>query len=330
MKYNVTVLGAGNMGTALAKIIGENGWATKIWNYEGDPEPLDQINQFHENKKYLAGVSLSENIVAVKDLKEAVAGADVLFFVLPSNFMEGLVKRVAPFITKESICVDVSKGLEEKTLKIIPQVMMENLPKKLRPLVASISGPAVAVDMVRGFAAMNLSSKNIKSLKVVKKVLENKNMKLVATNDMVGVEVGGSLKNVYAVALGICDGLKMPMNTKAAILVSAIKEMGALVKKMGGRAETVFDLAGLGDLIGTGLSAASRNRRFGEALAVGLDRESAAKQVGQVVEGINASKLMKILSAKYRLQTPLAAAIYRAVWQGNAQEEIINFLQKIK
>jgi glycerol-3-phosphate dehydrogenase (NAD(P)+) len=178
---------------------------------------------------------------------------------------------------------------------------------------------------------MNVASRDTKSIKVVKAVMENNHLRLIKTRDLVCVEVAGSFKNVYAIAMGLCDGLKMAMNTKSALLVLALKEIGKLVKKMGGKSETVYDLAGLGDLIGTGLCAESRNRRFGEYLAQGHEKDEAIKMVGQVVEGVNASKVLKELGEKYKLKMPFAEMVYGVVWNGvDPLQALTKFLRSIK
>lgn len=321
-KIQVTVLGAGNMGTAIADVIGNNGFVVKLWNYEGDLEPLEQIAAHHENKKYLAGVKLSHNIIPEKDLALAVKNSSIIFFVLPSGFIGDLTKRVAPFISKKTVCVDTSKGFDEKTLAIVPVLMKKYLPMHSRKLVVSISGPAIAVDMAKGaFTAMNVAGEKQEAVNLTKKVLMNQNLRLKQNNDLIGTEVAGSLKNVYAIAIGISDCYGWPMNTKAAILVCALKEISGLIKKMGGKEETVFDLAGLGDLVATAMSTHSRNRRFGECLPKHTSKDSAAKEVGQVVEGIKTCQLALALAKKYKIKMPLAEAIYNIVWK-NAPADI--------
>lgn len=313
-KQTVAVLGAGNMGTSIANVVASNGYEVNLWNYEGDPEPLKQIAEFGENKKYLAGIKLSKNIKPIQDLAEAVKGSNIVFFVVPSSFITEIVKRAAVHLSKTVICVDASKGMDEKSLEIIPNIITASLPANLKKKVATISGPAIAIDMVKGgFTAMNIASKNSKSITAVKKVLENKNLKLIPTDDIIGVEVTGSFKNVYAIAMGLCDGFALPMNTKAALLVIALKEISVLVKKMGGRFETVYDLAGLGDLVGTGLCATSRNRRFGEFIAQGLRKAEAVSKVGQVVEGIKAGKTLYDLNKKYKIKSPFAEMVYKII-----------------
>ena len=160
---------------------------------------------------------------------------------------------------------------------------------------------------------MNVASPDARAIRMVKKVMENKNLNLIPTTDIVGVEAAGSFKNVYAIAVGMCDGLCMSTNTKAILFVTALQEMSLLIKKMGGRAETVYGLAGLGDLIGTGMAHSSRNRRFGEFLAKGLSLEKATAEVGQVVEGVVAVKVLNSLAKKYKLKTPFANMVYKII-----------------
>ncbi len=328
-KLSITVLGAGNMGTALAQIIGSNGFNVKIWNYEGDSEPLEQIESLHENKKYLSGINLSHNIVAEKDLEHAVHNANVIFFVVPSSFMTDIIKRSSKFISPKTICVDVSKGLDEKTLEITTEIFKKYLPAHSKSFITSISGPAIAVDMVKGgFTAMNISSKNSEAIKMVKNVLCNDNLRLKETSDLIGTEIAGSFKNIYAIAIGIADCLEWPMNTKAVIIVLALEEMSAIIKKMGGKEKTASDLAGLGDLVATALSSHSRNRKFGQCFPKHTNKESAAKEVGQVVEGINACKITLALAKKYKVKMPLAETVYQIVWKNADPETSIKKLLK--
>lgn len=317
------------MGTALAQIIGSNGFNVKIWNYEGDSEPLEQIESLHENKKYLAGVKLSHNIVVEKDLKSAVHDTKIIFFVVPSSFMSDIIKRASQFISPKTICVDVSKGLDEKTLTITTEIFKKYLPVHSKSYITSISGPAIAVDMVKGgFTAMNISSKNSEATKLVKKVLCNDSLRLKETSDLIGTEIAGSFKNIYAIAIGMADCFEWPMNTKAAIIVLALEEMSAIIKKMGGQEKTACDLAGLGDLVATALSSHSRNRKFGQCFPKHLNKESAAKEVGQVVEGINACKITLALAKKYKVKMPLAETVYQIVWKNLDPETSIKKLLK--
>jgi glycerol-3-phosphate dehydrogenase (NAD(P)+) len=244
----VTVLGAGNMGTTIAHVVASNGYKVDLWNYEGDPEPLEQITKHRENKKYLPGVKLSSRIHAEPDLQKAVAKSAVVFFVVPSGFMSSIVARAEHFFTPKTILVDISKGFGEEYLQDPKQ--HTRVDTVLKHMVA-ISGPAIAIDLAKGgFTAMNIASSNPQALKQVHAILENKYLKLIKSNDVKGVKLGGALKNVYAILLGLCDGLQFPMNTKAFLVTQILEEMGRVIEKLGGKKETVYNLAGLGDLIG--------------------------------------------------------------------------------
>lgn len=330
-KIKVAVLGAGNMGTAVAQVIAKNGYQVNLWNYAGDPRPLLQIKKYRENRKYLKGVKLSTNIQPELDLNKALFGAKLVFFVVPSFCIAGVVKQAAEKLKAGTICVDMSKGIDEKSLGIIPEVIKKNLPMALRKYVATVSGPAIANDLARGgFTAMNVACRSQLAIKLIKQVMESHYLKLFATADLIGIEVTGSFKNVYAIAMGLCDGLDLSMNTKAALLTMALKEISLLVAKMGGQAATVYDLAGLGDLVGTGLCRQSRNRTFGEHLAKGRSLNDSLQRVGQVVEGISAARVLHALGKKHKISTPFAEMVYK-VTSGKLKpkQALNNFLWKI-
>jgi glycerol-3-phosphate dehydrogenase (NAD(P)+) len=328
----VAVLGSGNMGTAVAQVLAVNGHEVRLWNHEGDREPLKEIEEFGENKKYLPGLRLSKNINPISDIAGALKDARIVFFAVPSRFVESVVKKAAPYLPAIAVCVDVSKGMDEKSLGLITGIIGKNLPPELRQNVVTVSGPTMATDMARGqFTAMNIASKNKSAANLVKHALENQNIKIVFTDDIVGVEVAGSFKNVYAIAMGLCDGLEFSMNTKAALLVQSLKEMGLLIKKMGGKAETLYGLAGLGDLIGTGMAVSSRNRRFGESLVRLKDPKKAAAAAGLIIEGIWASGILCRLGKKYHVKLPFADMVYSVIsGKSNPKKEIEKYLSTLK
>lgn len=327
----IAVLGAGNMGTTLANVIGKNGYEVFLWNYEGDPEPLEQIKLFRENKKYLPGVKLSNRIIIEKELEKAVVSAGVIFFAVPSSFIDSIMKRVEKLLSSKAVLVDISKGFKENEWNKNKKDKSKKYSEKnfFKNLVV-ISGPAIAIDLAKtGFTSMNIASTQKPALEIVKKILENDYLKLIPTNDVRGIKLAGALKNVYAILMGICDGLNLPMNTKSFLLVQALEEMGALIKKMGGKEETVYSLAGLGDLIGTGLCVTSRNRRFGEFLVYEETKEAALKKVGQVVEGMNTVKILISLAKDYKIYFPLAKLVFEIVWRKKDAYKLLTiFLKK--
>jgi glycerol-3-phosphate dehydrogenase (NAD(P)+) len=330
-KEQIAILGAGNMGTAVAQVIATNGFKVKLWNYAGDPDPLQHIKECQENKKYLPGIQLSPNIVCEPDIEQAVSGASVVFIIVPSAFVQTVAIQVALHIPKGAICIDFSKGLDfsSKKYSLTTDVLQKILPENL---IVAISGPAVASQMAAGeFTAMNVVSGDDKVIARIQKIMENTRLRLVPSVDYVGVEISASFKNVYAILMGICDGLGMAANTKAVVFTMALREMGFLVKKMGGYADTVYGLAGLGDLFTTAVSVNGRNRRLGELLGRGFDLNDAKDQVGQVVEGVSATQALRVLSKKYRVNLPLGNVLYNILYKhSNAKKELERYLSTIK
>lgn len=314
----LTVLGAGNMGTAVAQVLAGNGHIVNLWNWEGELEPLKQIEKYSENKRYMPGVKLSKNIKPKYKIAEALAGSEVVFLAIPSSVLEHTVSFAARSIEHNTIIVDLSKGVHPQTLKIMTDVIAKHVRPKLKKNVVSVSGPAIAGQLVKKkYTAMNVASKNKKAMKKVMDVMCNDYLKLFPTTDVIGVEVGGSFKNVYAIAMGICDTMGYSLNTKAALILSAIEEIAELTKAMGGRRETAYGLAGLGDLIGTALCEDSRNMRFGQCLGKGMTKTAACKKVKQTVEGVEASRCLRRLKNKYKLNMPFADVVYKCVHGGS-------------
>jgi len=331
-KIKVSVLGAGNMGTAVAQVVAGNGFSVSLWNHAGDLLPLQQIEKYGENRKYLKGIKLSRNISAEQDMKEAIRGAGVVFLVVPSFCVDTIARQMSKFVRAGTVCVDVSKGLVEKPIGLVTDMISSNLPVSCKKKLTTISGPAIARDMASGsFTAMNVASSSTASINLVKSVMENNNLKLLVSDDMIGVELAGSFKNAYAIVFGMCEGLNLLMNTKSALLVYALAEIDSLIVKMGGKSGTVYGLAGLGDLVGTGFCLKSRNHRFGMYLAKGLSVDRALKKVGQVVEGKTAVMLLCKLAKKKGIKVPLANMI-NSITSGKTKDvkkELNKYLSKL-
>jgi len=310
MQRNLAVLGAGNMGTALAKVLAENGFVVRIWNWEGDLSPLKQIEKYRENKKYLPGFKLPKNILPCYKIAEALKNVEIVFFVVPSVAMSHTVAFASRNMPKDAILVDLSKGIDVNSLEITTDVIAKNVCPSLRSNIVSVSGPAIALQMAnRQYTAMNIASKNKTAIKKVMEVMVNDYIKLVPTDDVIGVEIGGSFKNAYTIAAGMCDGMKLGLNTKAALLTKALTEISQLIKMAGGREHTAYELAGVGDLIDTALCPISRNRTYGEYLGKGMTSEQALKKVQQTVEGINAVHCLIRLAKKHNVKVPFAEMI---------------------
>lgn len=302
------------MGTAIAKVFADNGHVVKLWNWEGDPAPLEEIAAHHENKTYLPGVSLPESIIATPSMVQALADVDVVVFAVPSGPMAATVKQASEHIKEGTPIVNVAKGMDVDSLQFMPQVIAANLASVCASKIVSVSGPAIAKQLANGqVTAMNIAGES-KTVSYIREVMENDYLHLVPVEDMIGMHVGGAFKNVYAIALGICDGLGMSLNTKSIVLTAALKELSMIAQALGGDKGTVYGLAGIGDLIGTALADASRNRRFGEYLGSGMEQLDAIKYVGQVVEGIDALHIIHRLLTKHPdLSLPLAKNIHAIV-----------------
>ncbi|MBU0661094.1 NAD(P)H-dependent glycerol-3-phosphate dehydrogenase [Patescibacteria group bacterium] len=330
-RKNIAVLGAGSFGTAFAQVLANNGHQVHLWNWEGDPAPLKEIKSDRENKTYLPGVALSENITPIEDIEEALDGVVAVFLAIPSANMAQTITLAVPYITKDMVIVDLSKGFDPDTMTFTPDMIARALPESMKDQVVAISGPAVAKQMaLGGVTLMNITSTHVDAVHAVQALVESSPVRLIATEDLIGVEVGGACKNVYAIAMGMCDALGYGLNTKAALLTYAIKEIATVVEAMGGKKETAYDLAGLGDLIGTALAPESRNRRFGEYLGQGDHPDIACEKVAQIVEGIDALDAMMLIKKQHHLFLPFTEMISACVCGEKAVKEAMEeFIQSL-
>lgn len=323
---NISVIGAGNYGTVLAKVLAEQGSHTvRIWNWEGDPAPLDGIESLHENVAYLPGVKLPQTIQVERDLAAAVTGAEIIVLAVPSGVCMHVAKQLIPHVASKQTMIVASKGFCRETKLPLILALEQLLPEELKRMLTIISGPAVAKELAAGCqTCMQVSGYAVEHINRVQEAFVQSPVTLCRTDDVVGISIGGSFKNVYAIALGICDGLNMSLNTKAAILVFAMDELANISDALGGKRETVYGLSGLGDLIGTGLSEHSRNRRFGEYIATGKNKEEALEAVGQVVEGIDAIDILHELGVEHRVKFPFVDHIREIIANADQAEERIH------
>lgn len=322
----VAVLGAGNYGTAIAQVLAENGHRVHLWNWEQEHEPLRQIETYQENKRYMPGVKLLKRIVPTYTIEEAVRGVEAVFLAVPSAAMDHTISFAARHIPNSAIIVNVSKGFNIASCEPLSKTISRHLNGTQKKNFTVVSGPAVANQMVlHHLTAMNIASKSDASLKKVYTLMANPFLRLVPTHDILGVEIGGLAKNVYAIAFGMCDGLAIELNTKAALATVAVKEMSVLMKAMGAKPHTAYDLAGLGDLIGTGFNKTSRNCRFGTLLGQGKTVKEALADIKQTVEGINAASCLHQLEESHALELPFADVVYRSI---HTKSEPVKMMEK--
>lgn len=311
-KLQIAVLGAGNMGTALAHILAQNGHYVRLWDY--NPETVRAIARDKQNKKFLPNIKLSSRIAPEADMKKAVAGADLVFIAVSSPY----VRKIASLIRDKSqsaIVVQVAKGLEEKTFFTMHEVVQSELPAALRRKVVTISGPSIANEFAAGVhTAIVVAGQDKEAMKLAQNVLESPTFKVALSNDVKGVGICGALKNVYAIALGMCDGMKLSFNAKSFMFSAALAEMASIVQKLGGKRETVFGLAGAGDLVATGLGQ-SRNRSIGERICKQGHCQFVHIKNAQTYEGVDAAKTFYTLVHRKKISAPLVSMVYRVLYR---------------
>jgi glycerol-3-phosphate dehydrogenase (NAD(P)+) len=319
----VAVLGAGNMGTALGQVTASNGHNVRLWSIEADV--LEEIRDQARNTKYLDGIHLHPNISAVWGMREAVEGASLVVISVPSQVVGSLARDLAPLLAEEQIVLNVAKGLEGGTHRRMSEALSTEAPR-LASRIGSMGGPAIAIEMARGLPmAVILGIPDGAACGAAQAMIQNDHLKVETTTDVAGLEMCATLKNVYAIALGICDGLGFGTNTKAFVATLALKEMAAIACALGGREETVFGLAGLGDLLTTGFSAHSRNRTLGEKLGAASDWQLFLRT--NTVEGVAACRAISELVEGRGLNVHLLTTIHEILFEERpAPEAMRHFL----
>jgi glycerol-3-phosphate dehydrogenase (NAD(P)+) len=316
-RRTVAVLGAGNMGTALAQVIALNGHEVRLWSIEH--EVLGEIRDKGLNTKYLEGIKLAPGISAVWGLGEAVANAHLVVVSVPSQVVGKFAPDLAPHLVPGQTVLNVAKGLEAGTHRRMSETLVAAFGRDFAGTTGSMGGPAIAIEMARGQPmAVVIGIPDHDSCRTAQVILHNDHLKVETTSDVTGLELCATLKNVYAIALGMCDGLGFGTNTKASLANVALAEIGRIVEALGGHRETAYGLAGLGDLITTGFSEHSRNRTLGQKLAAGGWQEFLATNT---VEGVPASSAVGELIEPHGLDVPLFALVHGVVCHERPAEE---------
>lgn len=326
MTEEVAVLGAGNMGTALAQVIAGNGHHVRLWSIEHDV--LEEVRDKHLNTKYLDSVHLHDGIDAVWELAEAVQGARLVILSVPSQVVRAVAHDIAELIKPGQIVLNVAKGIEADTHHRMSELLMAVLTAESEGYVGSMGGPAIAIEMARGLPlAVIIAVPDDGAQRTTQAILQNEHLKVATTEDVTGLELCATLKNVYAIALGISDGMGYGTNTKAFLASLALGEMSDIVEALGGQRATSYGLAGVGDLLTTGFSQHSRNRTLGDRLGAGEDWQHFLRT--NTVEGVGACRALTELIAGRDLQTPLLAAIHEILFEDRpAPEAMRSFLRE--
>lgn len=311
------------MGTALAQVIASNGHDVRLWSIEEDV--LEEVRDHRRNTKYLEGIPLHPRISAVWELSQAISGAKLVIVSVPSQVVAAVARDLAPHVTPGQMVLNVAKGLEGGTHRRMSEALAAAMPA-LDGLIGSMGGPAIAIEMARGVPmAIILSFPDPAACRKAQAIMQNDHLKVETTTDLAGLELCSTLKNVYAIALGMCDGLGYGTNTKAFVATLALQEISRICPALGGRAETVFGLAGLGDLLTTGFSEHSRNRTLGEKMGGAGNWDSFLRT--HTVEGVAACRAVHELIAGKGLDTHLLDTLFEVLFEERpAPEGMRHFL----
>ncbi|TSI09030.1 NAD(P)H-dependent glycerol-3-phosphate dehydrogenase [Lysinibacillus sp. BW-2-10] len=306
---NVTVLGAGSWGTALAIVLAENGHNTLLWTHRENQ--ANEINEKHTNQQYLPEIMLPSNLFATSNLEEAVAISEIVVVAVPTKAIREVCEKMMTFLTRKVLFVHVSKGIEPDSLMRISEMLEESLSPNVIEDIVVLSGPSHAEEVVLHHpTTITAASSNLHAAEKVQDLFMNQYFRVYTNDDVVGVELGGALKNVIALAAGISDGLDYGDNAKAALITRGLAEITRLGVKMGGNPFTFAGLTGMGDLIVTCTSVHSRNWRAGNLLGKGMKLEQVLDEMGMVVEGVRTTKAAYQLSLKYEVPMPITTALY--------------------
>ena len=309
---NVGVIGAGSWGTALSVLLHDNGHQVTIWSI--DAQEVEMLTKEREHLKKLPGVKLSEDMRVTGNLEETVRGKDFLVLAVPSVFTRSTARKMAPFVSEGQIIVDVAKGIEESTLMTLSQQIEEEIPQAD---VAVLSGPSHAEEVGRKLpTTCVVGAKKRRTAEYLQEMFTSKVFRVYTSPDVLGIEIGGALKNVIALAAGIADGLGYGDNTKAALITRGIAEIARLGVKMGGKIQTFSGLTGIGDLIVTCASVHSRNRKAGYLMGQGKSMQEAMDEVQMVVEGVYSAKAAARLAEKYEVSMPIVEEINKVLFEG--------------
>jgi len=322
--YRIAVLGGGSFGTTLCNILAENGHRATLWLR--DPQRAEEINRDHKNSYYLPQLRLHDNVVANTDLLAAVEGADLVFFSVPSSSCRSVAEQLAPCIGSKAEIISTTKGIEREQFRLMSEVLAEQFPG--HPL-GVLSGPNLAKEIAaKEMTATVIASESAALIEKVQAALGSQYFRVYASEDVFGVELGGALKNIYAIMSGIADALQLGANTRAMLLTRSLAEMSRFAVTLGANPLTFLGLSGVGDLIVTCSSPLSRNFQVGQALGSGKSLQQATEQLGQVAEGVNTLQLVQKKADELGVYMPLVQGLYQILYQQVPLQDAVSQLME--
>lgn len=324
-KQIITVLGAGSWGTALSMVLADNGHEVRIWSHK--QAQVDEINDLHVNSHYLPGKQLPKELTAFSDLKAALENTDAILFVIPTKAIRQVSADIVPFIHGKPVIIHASKGLEQGTHKRISEILIEEIPEEKRNGVVALSGPSHAEEVaVKDLTTITSACHQTESAEYVQNIFMNDYFRVYTNQDIVGVELGGALKNIIAVGAGALVGLGYGDNAKAALMTRGLAEITRLGVSFGADPLTFLGLSGVGDLIVTCTSIHSRNWRAGKMLGEGKSLDEIVENMGMIIEGLSTTKAAYELAVQKNVELPITTAIYEVLYNNADVKEVITEL----
>jgi len=316
----IAVLGGGSFGTVVANMVAEKGIEARLW--VRNSEAADAINQTRENARYVPGYRLLRGVKATSDLETALSGAAMIFVAIPSSAFRSVIHQAKPFIQADQPLISTTKGIEASTFSLMSQILEEELPGHA---IGVLSGPNLAKEIAkRELTATVVASRDAALRRAVQALLQAPYFRVYAAEDTYGVELAGTLKNIYAIAAGMAASMGVGENTRAFLITRSLAEMSRLADSMGANPMTFLGLAGVGDLIVTCTSALSRNYRVGYALGEGKSLDQVVAQLGEVAEGVNTLKLVQEHSQQSEVYMPIVRGLYSVVFEGAPVVEVVS------
>jgi glycerol-3-phosphate dehydrogenase (NAD(P)+) len=325
-KLRIGVLGDGGWGTTLAILLSNKGYPVTLWGAFADY--AKQMAKTRHNHKFLPGIKIPPQIKITSDIKNAAQDKEIIVLAIPSQYTRMTLKKIKGNFAKKTVFLSVTKGIEISSSKRMSEIIYAELgPVKL----AVLSGPTIAAEVVKEVPTTAVAASSDKQIrKTIQAVFSTKRFRVYTNPDVIGVELGGSLKNVIAIACGVSDGLGFGTNTKAAILTRGLAEISRLGKAMGAKPETFSGISGLGDLVTTCISKQSRNRSVGEMIGKGKSLKEIFSHMQMVAEGVPTAKSAYALSLKYKIDMPITKEIYHLLYKNKSPRQAVNDLMTRK
>lgn len=316
----ISIIGDGGWGTTLAILLNNKRYSVIIWSiYAGYAAYLDKKRS---NPKFLPGIKIPESIIITNDLEKAVLGADIILLAVPSQYMRSVLGKLSSIkIPAPVLFLSVSKGIENPTLMRMSEVVEDVLGESR---IAVLSGPTISYEVARGLpTTVVVASRDAVLAKKIQKIFLTDVFRVYTSSDVIGVELGGALKNVIAIAAGALDGLKLKANTKAGLLTRGLAEISRLGAAMGAKQRTFYGISGLGDLVTTCISEHGRNRWFGEEIGKGRSPDEILRKTDMVIEGVATAKSAYQLAKKYKVEMPIVEQVYNVLYKGKQLKKAI-------